>query len=190
MIRKFFSKIGNKIVFFTGFTLFSLAVVLTSTFTIITYQSTKEQTREVEEELMASFDRLLQSQIETAITMLQGYADKVATGELTDETARKLAADVLRGITYGNGDYFWADNQEGVNIVLPGKKEVEGTNRLNQVDAHGNNFIKEILAAGMKGGGFTEYWFPKLGETEPSPKRSYSKLFEPFGWVTRLMTAP
>lgn len=183
MIRKFFSKIGNKIVFFTGFTLFSLAVVLTSTFTIITYQSTQEQIREVEKELMSSFDRLLQSQVETAITMLQGYADKVTAGELTETEARQLAADVLRGIKYGNGDYFWADTREGVNIVLPGKKEVEGTNRLNQVDAYGNSFIKDILAAGIKGGGFTEYWFPKLGETEPSPKRSYSKLFEPFDWV-------
>ena len=32
-------------------------------------------------------------------------------------------------------------------------------------------------------GGYTDYVFPKEGETEPSPKRSYSKAFEPFGWV-------
>ena len=32
-------------------------------------------------------------------------------------------------------------------------------------------------------GGYTDYVFPKEGETESSPKRSYSRAFEPFGWV-------
>jgi methyl-accepting chemotaxis protein len=32
-------------------------------------------------------------------------------------------------------------------------------------------------------GGFTDYWFPKKGEKEASPKRGYSKAFKEFGWV-------
>ena len=35
----------------------------------------------------------------------------------------------------------------------------------------------------QEGGGYTEYWFPKEGQTEASPKRAYSKYYEPFGWV-------
>ena len=35
----------------------------------------------------------------------------------------------------------------------------------------------------QENGGFTDYVFPREGETEPSPKRAYSKAFEPFGWV-------
>ena len=35
----------------------------------------------------------------------------------------------------------------------------------------------------QEGGGYTEYWFPKEGKTEASPKRAYSKYYEPFGWV-------
>ena len=33
------------------------------------------------------------------------------------------------------------------------------------------------------GGGYLEYWFPKLGGKVAQPKRSYVQLFKPFGWV-------
>jgi methyl-accepting chemotaxis protein len=35
----------------------------------------------------------------------------------------------------------------------------------------------------MKGGGFTDYWFPRAGETEAAPKRSYSLYVKGFDWV-------
>jgi methyl-accepting chemotaxis protein len=54
---------------------------------------------------------------------------------------------------------------------------------MNAEDHHGNFYIKELISAGIDGGGYSEYWFPKLGEEEAVPKRSYSLLFEPFGWV-------
>lgn len=34
-----------------------------------------------------------------------------------------------------------------------------------------------------EGGGYVDYVFPKEGETESSPKRSYSEYFAPFDWV-------
>ncbi|WP_317046402.1 methyl-accepting chemotaxis protein [Breznakibacter xylanolyticus] len=46
-----------------------------------------------------------------------------------------------------------------------------------------SGLIQDIIKAGLQGGGFSEYWFPKKGSDIPLPKRSYSKLFEPFDWV-------
>lgn len=43
--------------------------------------------------------------------------------------------------------------------------------------------VKEIIRVGKESGGYTDYVFPKEGETESSPKRAYSKAFEPFEWV-------
>ncbi len=34
-----------------------------------------------------------------------------------------------------------------------------------------------------KGGGFVDYLWPKPGESQPVPKISYVKLYEPWGWV-------
>ena len=51
-------------------------------------------------------------------------------------------------------------------------------------DADGYQMVKEIIRVGKEAdGGYVDYVFPKEGETESSPKRSYSKAFEPFGWV-------
>jgi signal transduction histidine kinase len=32
--------------------------------------------------------------------------------------AKKLGADLLRGLHYGVDGYFWADTEGGVNVVL------------------------------------------------------------------------
>ncbi|GFO58397.1 chemotaxis protein [Geomonas silvestris] len=132
--------------------------------------------------LFADFDSQAKSQVQSAISMLQKVADMEQRNELTPEAARKVGADLLRGMKYGESGYFWADTTEGVNVVLLGKP-VEGTNRLNTKDAKGKYLIQEIIKQGVAGGGFTDYWFPKAGETEPQPKRGYSQLFKPFGWV-------
>ena len=128
-------------------------------------------------------DMLIKCEVETAVSMLQAIYDKHQNGEMTLEAAKKLGADLLRDLRYGDGGYFWADTTEGVNIVLYGNKDVEGKNRLEAKDHHGNFYIKNLLAAGIAGGGYTEYWFPKLAEEEAIPKRSYALIFKPFGWV-------
>lgn len=134
-------------------------------------------------ETMLAKDILIKSEVETAVSMLQAIYTKHQQGEMSLVQAKKLAADLLRELRYGNEGYFWADTTEGVNVVLYGKKDVEGKNRLENMDKQGTFYIKEFLAKGKAGGGYVEYWFPKKGESTPQPKRSYVFLFKPFGWV-------
>jgi len=128
-------------------------------------------------------DLLIKSEVETAVSMLQAISNKHHQGEMTLQQAKKLGADLLRALRYGTDGYFWADTTEGVNIVLYGRMDVEGRNRLEDKDQRGTFYIKEFLAMSRAGGGYVEYWFPKKGETTARPKRSYVLLFEPFGWV-------
>jgi methyl-accepting chemotaxis protein len=132
--------------------------------------------------LFSDFDNQAQGQVQSAISMLQKISDKELRGELSPEESRKVGAELLRGMKYGKTGYFWADTTDGVNVVLLGKP-AEGKSRINLQDGKGKYFIQEIIKAGMAGGGFTDYWFPKAGETTPQPKRGYSQLFQPFGWV-------
>ena len=45
-------------------------------------------------------------------------------------------------------------------------------------DAEGYQMVKEIIRVGQEpDGGYTDYVFPKEGETESSRKRSYSRAF-------------
>ncbi|MBF0528920.1 MAG: cache domain-containing protein, partial [Deltaproteobacteria bacterium] len=99
------------------------------------------------------------------------------------EDAKKNGADLLRGLKYGQEGYFWADTTEGVNVVLLGKP-VEGKSRINTKDAKGKEIVKEFIKNGTQsGGGFTDYYFAKKDGSVEMPKRSYTLLFAPFGWV-------
>ena len=128
-------------------------------------------------------DVLINGEVETAISMLQAIFSKHQKGELTLEQAKQLGAELLRGLRYGKDGYFWADTTEGVNVVLYGRKDVEGKNRLESKDDKGKFFVKHFIGTAKAGGGYENYWFPKENQTTPLPKRGYVQLFEPFGWV-------
>lgn len=146
-------------------------------------QQNTENIQELETTLRRDYDDNIKNEVATMISILQIYYDKYENGEMTLEQAKTLAADVLRKARYGKDGYFWADTSKGVNVVLLGK-DSEGKNRYNLQDKKGKYMIQEIINNGMKdGGGYTDYWFPKSGETEPLPKRAYSLYFKPFDWV-------
>lgn len=130
----------------------------------------------------SSQDLLIKSEVETVVSMLQAIFEKHKVGEMSLENAKKLGADILRELRYGKEGYFWADTEEGLNVVLYGREDVEGKNRLDAKDEHGNFYVKEFLEK-ANAGGYVEYWFIKKGETKEEAKRSYVQLFKPFGWV-------
>ncbi|MTI48676.1 methyl-accepting chemotaxis protein [Sporosalibacterium faouarense] len=146
----------------------------------------KEAVNELDLQLRDDFDRLVKYEVQTIVSMLDQIYKQVEVGEITLEEGKKLGKSLVREIRYGEdkSGYFWADTSEGVNVVLLGDKEVEGKSRIDSQDEKENYFIKEIIDNGMeKEGGYTNYWFPKAGESEPLPKRSYSLYFKPFDWV-------
>jgi methyl-accepting chemotaxis protein len=134
-------------------------------------------------EKSAAQDLLIRCEVETAISMLGAIYTKHQKGEMTLAQAKQLGADLLREMKYGTEGYFWADTTEGVNVVLYGRKDVEGRNRLEDKDQKGMFYVKEFLSKGKAGGGYVEYWFSKKGENVAQSKRSYVLLFEPFKWV-------
>jgi len=133
--------------------------------------------------LRDNYDKVIRTQVENAVSMLKQIDIMKEAGVFKEEQAKKIGEDLLRELRYDGEGYFWADTEEGQNVVLFGNKKVEGTNRLNFKDVKGSFIIQQIIAAGKKpGGGFTDYWFPKLGQTVALQKRSYSLFFEPFKW--------
>ena len=137
----------------------------------------------LEEEVRNQYDESIRQQVDNAISMLDQYYAAYEAGECTLEEAKKQGADMLRELRYGDSGYFWADDTEGNNIVLLGSA-TEGTNRMGTKDANGYEMVRDIIAVGQQpDGGYCDYVFPKEGGTENLPKRSYSRLSEPFGWV-------
>lgn len=129
-----------------------------------------------------SRDVLIKSQVQSAYSMLEELNRKAESGEIKLSYAKKVGADLLRQMRYAEDGYFFADTSKGVNVVLYGDKSVEGKDR-HDASINGISYVQKISEAAKSGNGFTDYYFPKKGETTPSAKRAYSMYFQPFDWV-------
>lgn len=146
------------------------------------YQNSQHNLELLGTSLRDDYDRNILHTVQVAHAALQDLVRQRDEGLLSDADARTRGANLLRNLKYGTDSYFWADTYEGRNVVYLGS-ESEGTVRWDLQDASGKFFIQEIIAAGRAGGGFVDYSFPRPGQTEALPKRSYALAFEPFGWV-------
>ena len=163
-----------------------LLVALGGTVSVKDMEDVKDKALEtMEASSRQSYDDLIKEQVEVVISLLSEINDAYKAGTYTLDEAKKIAADEVRQMRYGEAGYFWIDQSDGTNVVLLGS-DTEGTNRMETKDAKGYQMVKEIIRVAVEdGGGYTDFVFPKPGETKPSPKRSYSEYFEPFDWVGR-----
>lgn len=137
----------------------------------------------LETTIRQDYDLNIKEQVNNVISLLDTIHKQYEGGVYTLEEAQKISADLVRELRYKDGGYFWVDTAQGDNIVLLGS-ETEGTNRISTKDSNGYEMVRDIIKNGLQPeGGYTDYVFPKEGETEYSPKRSYSKAFSPYGWV-------
>ena len=160
------------------------AVCVSAAFIVSLKSESERQVTAVRQTLTQDVERELKIQTETAISLIKQVYDRQQKGELTEEQARKEAADLVRDLRYDDGKgYFWVDTYEGVNVVLLGR-DTEGKSRINLTDPSGKHFIKEMIENGRKdGGGYTDLMFAKPNETTPLPKRNYTASFAPYQWV-------
>ena len=127
----------------------------------------------------------IKSQVESCITMLQGYYDKAQEGICTEEQAQSMAKEAIRSMRYredGSG-YLWIDATDYTLIMHPILPEQEGTNRKDMEDKKGVMITQEIVKAGQNGGGFNSFWFTKSDGKTVAEKLAYSEEFKPWGWV-------
>lgn len=139
--------------------------------------------QEEEENIRKDYDDSIRQQVEMVASLLDSYKTDIDAGIYTMEEGMQLAADKVRELRYGKDGYFWVDQSDGVNVVLLGN-EVEGTNRMGTKDVTGYEMVKAFIQGAVaEGSCYTDYQYPKEGETEPMPKRAYTQYYEPFDWV-------
>lgn len=164
--------------------LVSLLILAGGSMSVINMNAVKDKAINVmEESIRSSYDQNIKEQIDVVMSLLADINELCNSGSLSLEDAKALAAEEIRNMRYGEAGYFWVDQSDGTNVVLLGN-DTEGTNRMNTTDGNGFKMVQEIIRVAVEeGSGYTDYVFPKEGETENSPKRSYSAYFEPFDWV-------
>lgn len=137
----------------------------------------------VEQKYMVDKKKGLQNAVETAYGILGHYNDLVNKGELTLSEAQPLAADEINKLRYSGKEYYFMYDLQGITRGLGSDPSKMGENRYNIEDKKGNKFLQDMIGIVKSSGeGFVTYWYPKLGETEPSPKLSFVKLYKEWNW--------
>jgi methyl-accepting chemotaxis protein len=112
---------------------------------------------------------------ETAVSMVKSAYARAQSGELTEDAAKTLVKDQLRKLRYGNNEYYYVYDYDGVSVMHGAKPEREG-----------NTFypaMKEQIDRARDGTGVVIVVSPLARAGEPVTKLSYSIAFDPWRWV-------
>ena len=161
-----------------------VAVVLGTICILELNKSNSKSIKQYETFLREDYDNNIKYQVENVITLLNGIYKKQVSGDLTEEQAKEQAKYLVKSLRYNKDGYFWIDGIDATLIAHPISPEREGKNRIDETDKNGNKLIQNIINIATKeGGGFTNFYYIKPNEDGVSPKRAYSQLFEPYGWI-------
>ena len=127
-------------------------------------------------------DRQLKTQniAETAAHAVEAFYKQHTDGTLTEDEARTRALAVVRSMRYGNGDYLWVNDQNGVFLAHPSK---EGQNFYDKTDPDGVFYIRKFIETAAAGGGVVAYKWQRDANKPPVNKISYVAPFAPWKWV-------
>ena len=138
-----------------------------------------------EETMYQGYELEIKSEIQAAVTIVQKFYDRSQSGELTEEEAKEMAKEVIRGMRYrddGSG-YMWIDDTDYILVMHPILPEQEGNNRYDLTDQNGVKIIQNIMKTAEAGGGYNEFYFTKADGVTVAPKLAYSEKFSPWNWV-------
>lgn len=154
-----------------------ITVVMTAY--VIFYLLPLFQTKIMEEKQLAT-----RHIVEMAWGIMSEFDAKAKSGSIPLEEAKKQAAFLLSKLRYDGKEYVWINDLQARMIMHPYKPELVGTNMYETKDSAGKPFFIEMVkVCKEKGEGFVNYLWPKPGMSEPAPKISYVKLYEPWGWI-------
>ncbi|MBN8451713.1 MAG: methyl-accepting chemotaxis protein [Candidatus Accumulibacter sp.] len=123
--------------------------------------------------------------VEVAGGVIARFHELARNGTLSDDEARKEAAETLRHMRYAGSEYFFILDTQHRFVMHPLKPELEGRSGAEMRDPNGKALIQELVrtALASERGGLVEYVFARAGSEKPAPKISYAAQFKPWGWV-------
>lgn len=126
----------------------------------------------------------IESLVSATHAIAEHYHDLATRGAMSEAAAQQMAADTIRAMRYGNGDYFWIHGTDLVMRMHAVKPDMEGKPVGEIKDTNGKFLFRDMnRVVESQGRGFVDYSWPKPGEDAPQPKISYVAGYAPWGWV-------
>lgn len=93
--------------------------------------------------MLAQRKEAIQQIVEGAVSQIQGFYDASKKGTITEDEARKQAANLVHTLRYAGNNYLFVYNYNGVTELHGTRADLEGKQRGAEVDAKGNAFIQQ-----------------------------------------------
>jgi len=116
------------------------------------------------------------------------YQSEAAAGKLSEDDAKRMAAEAIRRARYGGSDgkteYYYIWTMDGVSVAHA-RSELEGKNMADKIkDGKGNYTVKHMIAELQNANeAFVETEFPRPGSNVPIPKLQFVMKFPQWGWM-------
>ena len=114
-------KIRTKMALLLSILLLAVAVIGISSLKELNDQG-QQSLSTIEQQARDNFDDNIKQQVQSACSMLQEVYNQHLAGVYTLDQAKKVGADLLREMRFGEDGYFWADNYAGLDVY---KRQVQ-----------------------------------------------------------------
>ncbi|WP_417595449.1 methyl-accepting chemotaxis protein [Oceanospirillum sp.] len=123
--------------------------------------------------------------VESAHTLVEGYANLAKTGVMTEAEAQAAAKRSVESMEYADGEYFFILDYSTVVVAHGVDTDIIGRNLSNVKTEDGQFVFKDIANLGRQGktDGYFSYRWPKPGFDEPKMKTTYVKTLPEWQWV-------
>ncbi len=125
----------------------------------------------------------LKNVVELAYTTFAGFDKEVKAGEITLDTAKIKAEQIIKYMRFEGENYYFVFDFEKM-LIQPVKIERENKPLSYFKDDHNNQYlIRAVEICKSDGEGFVFYYRTKPKTDITLPKLSYVRLFKPWGWI-------
>ncbi|PBJ83000.1 chemotaxis protein [Lysobacteraceae bacterium NML93-0399] len=126
----------------------------------------------------------LRAQTEMALGIVEQFAARAESGELTLDVAKAGALRTLQAMQASDGiDYFFVTDDTPVMLMHPSRPDLIGKPLAQVLSPDGKAIFPEFVRVAQAGGGFVDYTWAKAGEDDPVQKTSFAARYAPWGWV-------
>lgn len=123
--------------------------------------------------------------VDSSHSILNALNQKVVKGEMTLTQAQEQARWIIHSMRFGDSEYFYALNPQGVTMLHGGNPALVGVNLSKKSLPDGRFIFKmmgEVTSKGENAVEFFEYDYPRPGGEKAFLKLGYVKGFAPWNW--------
>ncbi|MDP5292639.1 methyl-accepting chemotaxis protein [Oceanimonas sp. CHS3-5] len=127
----------------------------------------------------------LHALLDSADGMLTLQQQRVERGELSQQQAQETARQLLESMRYDGDEYFFVLDADTRMLAHGGNPDLNGREMRSVKTEDGQPVFVDMAALVGSNTDVAEfsYLWPHAGKTEPQPKITLAKPFEPWGWV-------